>query len=68
MSIRMNPQGYRSPLKSPTTIDYEAIKRQAFRDQDILIVKMDDPKLSWADREILRAVGERLYGAPEAGG
>lgn len=64
----MSPRGYGSPLKPASSIDWEAIKRQAFRDQDILIVKIDDPKLSWADREILRAVGERLYGAPKPAG
>ncbi|RWD00182.1 MAG: hypothetical protein EOS58_30855 [Mesorhizobium sp.] len=57
----------RSPLNFASTVDYEAIKKNAFHDQGILVVKMDDPKLSWADREILRAVGERLYGAPKAG-
>lgn len=54
----------RSPLNFANTVDYEAIKRHAFHDQGILIVKMDDPKLSWTDKEILRAVGERLYGKP----
>ncbi|RUU22210.1 hypothetical protein EN883_03540 [Mesorhizobium sp. M7A.F.Ca.AU.002.06.1.1] len=60
--------GLRSPLNFANTVDYEAIKRHAFHDQNIVIVRLDDPKLSWADREMLRAVGERLYGAPKPAG
>jgi hypothetical protein len=48
----------------PDRVDAAAIKRRAFHDHGILVVDVDDPALmlSWDQREILRQVGERLYG------
>lgn len=43
-------------------IDTEAIKRHAFNNQGIVVAKVDDPRLSWADREELKRIGSKLYG------
>jgi len=43
-------------------IDTEAIKRRAFENQGIVVANVDDPRLSWVDREELRRIGEKLYG------
>lgn len=43
-------------------VDYEAIKRNGFRDQGIVIVSVNDAGLSWDQREIIKQVGEKLYG------
>jgi hypothetical protein len=43
-------------------VDYEAIKRNGFRDQGLVIVSVNDPRLSWDQREIIKQVGEKLYG------
>jgi hypothetical protein len=43
-------------------IDTEAIKRHAFNNQGIVVAKVDDPRLSWIDREELRRIGAKLYG------
>lgn len=51
----------------PNTIDYEAIKRYAFRDQNILVVDLNDPRLTWPDRELLKVIAGRLYGKPPGG-
>lgn len=43
-------------------MDAEAIKRAAFEREGIVVVKVDDPRLSWVDREELRRIGTKLYG------
>ena len=43
---------------------YEALKRHAFEDQGIVVAKVDDPRLSWVDREELKRIGAKLYGQP----
>ena len=43
-------------------IDIEAIKRHAFNNQGIVVAKVDDPRLSWLDREELKRIGSKLYG------
>lgn len=58
----MTFQGYRSPLHGSRTVDYDAMKKNAFHDQDILIVSVTDTNLPWQDRELLISIGERLYG------
>lgn len=58
----MTYQGYRSPNRGPNSIDFDAIKKNAFHDQDILVVNINDTKLPWQDRELLKGIGERLYG------
>lgn len=59
--------GYGSALKPARSVDYEALKRNGFRDQGILIVHIDDPRLAWQDKELLRQLGERLYGKKDGG-
>lgn len=58
----MSPRGYSSPNRGPNAVDYDAIKKNAFRDQDILIVNINDTKLPWQERDLLKMIGERLYG------
>ncbi|MDB5584876.1 MAG: hypothetical protein JWR80_10052 [Bradyrhizobium sp.] len=43
-------------------MDTEAIKRSAFENQGIVVAKVDDPRLSWIDREELKRIGTKLYG------
>ena len=44
-------------------IDYEAVKRNAFRDQGIVVARLDDHRLTEWDRQYLRNIGAKLYGA-----
>lgn len=55
---------YRCPLGNlqPTTPDLDAVKREGWRDQHILVVNADDERLDWMERELVRQIGERLYG------
>lgn len=55
---------YRCPLGrlQPNITDLEAMKRNGWRDQHILVVKDTDDRLDMVEREFIRAIGERLYG------
>ena len=57
---------YRSPLarlQPDPRPDPEDIKRDGWRAQRILVVSPDDQRLDWVERELLRPIGERLYGS-----
>ena len=43
-------------------MDVEAVKRQGWRDDNILVVSENDERLDFVDREFIRRIGERLYG------
>ena len=55
---------YRCPLGrvQPEITDLEAMKQRGWRDQHILVVNADDERLDWMERELVRQIGERLYG------
>ena len=50
----------------PTTVGAEPIKTASWRDHRLLVVALDDPRLGWADRELVRTIGDKLYGTQEA--
>lgn len=58
---------YRCPLAplQPTPPDPEAIKRDGWRQQGILVIAESDRRLDRAERAFLRRLGERLYGAKD---
>ena len=45
--------------------DPEQIKREGWREQQSLVISPDDARLDWVERELLRRIGERLYGPKE---
>lgn len=53
-----------SPLGrlQPKVTDLEAVKESGWREQRILVVKATDERLDFVEREIVRRIGERLYG------
>ena len=55
---------YPSPLgrMQPTPVDVEATKRQGWREQHILVISHDDERLDFMERQLIRSIGERLYG------
>ena len=40
----------------------DEVKREGWRDQGILVVAAEDRRLTWPERELVRRLGERLYG------
>lgn len=55
---------YRCPLSKfqQTTIDVESVKRNGWRDDQILVIAHSDERLDFIEREFVRRIGERLYG------
>jgi hypothetical protein len=59
---------YRCPLgRLDERDDPEDIKRQGWRDQRILVVSEEDVRLNFVERELIRRIGERLYGEKRRG-
>lgn len=57
----------RNSIPQATNVDYTFIKKQAFFDQGILIVNIDDPRLGWVEQQMLKTIAEKLYGKKPAG-
>jgi hypothetical protein len=55
--MKWHPRGYGGERRSP-----EQVKREGWREQGVLAVAIDDERLSWPERELVRQLGERLYG------
>lgn len=46
----------------PSQMDVESVKREGFNNHGILVVAVDDQRLSWIERQIIKQLGERIYG------
>ena len=62
--MKIPPARYASPLgrMQATPMDVEATKRQGWREQHILVISHDDERLDFMERQLIRSIGERLYG------
>ncbi|WKB50797.1 hypothetical protein [Eleftheria terrae] len=62
--MKIDTYRYRCPLGrlQPQTTDLDAVKEHGWRDQRILVVSEADERLDFVEREIVRRIGERLYG------
>jgi hypothetical protein len=60
---------YSSPLgrMQPEPMDLDAVKQRGWQDQHILVVSEGDERLDFAERQLIRRIGERLYGKPRHG-
>lgn len=59
--MRRFPKGYGGERRSP-----EEIKRDGWREQGVLVVSADDPRLAWPERELVKRLGIKLYGGHPA--
>ena len=55
--MRFAPRGYGGHRRTP-----DEVKRDGWREQGLLAVSVDDERLSWPERELVRQLGEKLYG------
>jgi hypothetical protein len=55
--VRWSPRGYGGQRRSP-----DDVKRDGWREQHVLAVSIDDARLTWPERELIRQLGEKLYG------
>jgi hypothetical protein len=51
------PRGYGGERRPP-----EHIKREGWQAQRVLVIEADDERLTWPERELVRQLGEKLYG------
>jgi len=47
----------------PEPVDLDAIKERGWRHDHILVVNASDERLDIVERQLIRRIGERLYGA-----
>lgn len=52
------PKGYGGRRRDP-----DQVKREGWKEQGVLAVSLDDDRLTWPERELVRQLGEKLYGA-----
>ncbi len=45
----------------PAQMNVEEVKREGFIQHGILVVAVDDQRLSWIERQIIKQLGERIY-------
>jgi hypothetical protein len=55
--MRSHPRGYGGQRRDP-----DQIKRDGWKEQGVLAVAIDDRRLTWPERELIRQLGEKLYG------
>lgn len=55
--MRFSPRGFCGERRN-----IEQIKREGWREQGVLAVSVKDDRLSWPERELVRQLGEKLYG------
>ena len=55
--MRYAPRGFGGTRRSP-----EQVKREGWREQGVLAVAVNDDRLTWPERELVRQLGEKLYG------
>ena len=61
--MRFTPRGYGGQRRDP-----DQVKRDGWNEQQMLAVSLDDHRLTWPERELVRQLGEKLYGKrPEIG-
>ncbi len=55
--MRWAPRGYGGQRRNA-----DEVKRDGWREQRVLAVSLDDDRLTWPERELIRQLGEKLYG------
>lgn len=59
--MRWHVRGHGGARRGP-----EEFKREGWREQNILVVAANDARLTWPERELVRQLGEKLYGPKES--
>ena len=62
--MRTHQPRYPSPLAAMQGehVDLDAVKQRGWLEQHILVVSEADTRLREAERQLIRAIGQRLYG------
>ncbi len=55
--MKWHPTGYGGGRRST-----DNVKRDGWQEQGMLAVSVEDDRLTWPEKELIREVGEKLYG------
>jgi hypothetical protein len=55
--MRFTPPGYGGHRRCP-----DQVKREGWLEQGVLAIAVDDERLTWPEQELVRQLGEKLYG------
>ena len=55
--MKWHPRGYGGDRRPP-----DHVKRDGWQDQGVLAVSIEDDRLTWPEKELIRQLGEKLYG------
>lgn len=55
--MRFTPKGYGGERRSP-----DRVKQDGWQEQGVLAVAVDDERLTWPEQELVRQLGNKLYG------
>jgi hypothetical protein len=55
--MTFTPRGFGGTRRNP-----DQVKRDGWKEQGLLAVSLDDQRLTWPERELIRQLGEKLYG------
>lgn len=61
--MKWHPRGYGGERRSP-----DQVKRDGWLEVGVLAISPADPRLTWPERELVRQLGEKLYGRSRAAG
>ena len=59
-SMSFTPRGYGGDRRGA-----EKVKKDGWKEQGLFAVTLDDQRLTWPERELVRQLGEKLYGKRE---
>ena len=60
--MRWHPKGYGGERRS-----VDDVKRDGWREQGLLAVSVEDDRLTWPERKLVRQLGAKLYGRRDNG-
>lgn len=55
--MRWHPPGYGGSRR-----DADQVKRDGWQEQGMLAVSIEDDRLTWPEKELVRQLGDKLYG------
>ena len=55
--MSFTPPGYGGSRRGP-----EKVKRDGWKEDGLFAVSLNDDRLTWPERELVRQLGEKLYG------
>ena len=61
--MRWAPRGFGGHRRNP-----ELVKQEGWLEQKVLVVSEADPRLTWPERELVRQLGDKLYGMRKEAG